>query len=79
MLEPTSDEPYDPDLDTTFGGAAQLIANQPDGPDLLLAEHRRTSTGECAACSVYRPTDWPCVLVTIARLAQRIVLRQVGR
>lgn len=52
--------------------AAWFAAAQPGFADRLLSAHARRKSGDCAGCGVYRPTRWPCALVSIARRAEQI-------
>ena len=53
----------------TVESAARLLAQQPGGPEKVLAAHYRRDSGDCAGCGTYRPTRWPCVLILIGRRA----------
>jgi hypothetical protein len=51
--------------------AIRFIADQFGGPGRVLARHRTTVTGLCAACSSARPVRWPCTIASMAMLAER--------
>jgi hypothetical protein len=53
--------------------AVRFIADQFGGPGRVLARHRTTANGLCAACSSVRPVRWPC---SIAAMALQAELRQ---
>jgi hypothetical protein len=55
--------------------AIRFIADQYGGPGRVLAHHRTTVSGLCAACSSVRPIRWPCSLAVMALQAE---LRQKG-
>jgi hypothetical protein len=61
------------DLPVQAQSAIRFIADQFGGPGRVLARHRTTVTGLCAACSSARPVRWPC---SIAAMALRAELRQ---
>ena len=52
--------------------AAWFVAGQPGSAARLLGAHTRRDSGDCAGCGVYRPTRWPCALVSIARRAEQL-------
>jgi hypothetical protein len=49
--------------------AVQFIAEQFGGPQRVLAHHRKTSSGLCAACSSVHHVLWPCLTATMAQQA----------
>jgi hypothetical protein len=51
--------------------AIRFIAAQFGGPGRVLARHRTTVTGACAACSAARPVHWPCSIAAMAMQAER--------
>jgi hypothetical protein len=50
--------------------AIRFIADQFGGPGRVLARHRTTVTGLCAACSSARPVRWPCSIAAMALRAE---------
>ncbi|MBO0851181.1 MAG: hypothetical protein J2P20_17090 [Pseudonocardia sp.] len=55
-----------------FQEAARSVAALPNVSERLLRQHVADAHGDCAGCGTYTSTRWPCALVHIARLAQRI-------
>jgi hypothetical protein len=51
--------------------AIRFIAEQFGGPGRVLAHHRTTASGLCAACSSVRHVRWPCPLAAMALLAEQ--------
>jgi hypothetical protein len=51
--------------------AIRFIADQFGGPGRVLAHHRTTGSGLCAACSSVRPIRWPCSIAAMALLAEQ--------
>jgi hypothetical protein len=51
--------------------AIRFIAEQFGGPGRVLARHRTTAGGLCSACSSVRPVRWPCVIASMALLAEQ--------
>lgn len=51
--------------------AIRFIADQFGGPGRVLAHHRTTANGLCAACSSARPVRWPCSIAAMALLAEQ--------
>ncbi len=68
MIDSSMPDPLPGPVET----AAWFAAGQPGMPDRLLSGHTRREDGDCAGCGTYRPTEWPCVLVHIGRLAKQI-------
>jgi hypothetical protein len=50
--------------------AVRFIADQFGGPGRVLAVHRTTASGLCAACSSIRPVRWPCSIAAMALQAE---------
>jgi hypothetical protein len=50
--------------------AVRFIADQYGGPGRVLARHRTTASGLCAACSSVRPVQWPCSIAAMALQAE---------
>jgi hypothetical protein len=50
--------------------AIRFIAEQFGGPGRVLAHHRMTASGLCAACSSVRHVRWPCSLAAMAVQAE---------
>jgi hypothetical protein len=48
----------------------RFIADQFGGPGRVLAHHRTTASGLCAACSSIRPVRWPCSIAAMALQAE---------
>jgi hypothetical protein len=57
--------PYGSSLEVRF------IAQQFGGPGRVLARHRTTVTGLCAACSSARPVRRPCSIAAMAQAELR--------
>jgi hypothetical protein len=51
--------------------AIRFIAEQFGGPGRVLAHHRTTGSGLCAACASVRHVRWPCTLAAMALLAEQ--------
>ena len=51
--------------------AIRFIAEQFGGPGRVLAHHRTTGSGLCAACSTVGHVRWPCPLAVMALLAEQ--------
>ena len=56
--------------DDPIEAAARFVLAQPGWVSRVLDLHVRTVGGTCAECSIAQPTDWPCVLMVIARRAE---------
>ena len=59
--------------------AARFAAEQSGWIDRVRGEHTRRPDGSCAGCGSYRLVRWPCVLIDIAGLAERIPNRRAPR
>lgn len=57
-----------------FEAAAVFVAQQADGPERVLTQHRRRPDGCCAGCTG-TPTPWPCTAAAIATAAARLASR----
>lgn len=52
--------------------AAQLVAGQDGAAQRLRSGHRPRHDGTCRGCGDASRTHWPCVLITIADLADTV-------
>lgn len=52
--------------------AARFVAEQPGGAGRIFERHEARGDGTCTGCGVYRPVQWPCLMIFIARRAEEI-------
>ena len=57
-------------VDDPIEAAARFVLAQPGWVNRVLGRHVRTPGGTCAECDIAQPTNWPCVLMVIARQAE---------
>jgi hypothetical protein len=71
MTTPTSPG-HDSDRPSPLAAAAWFVVEQPAGIARIDQRHKARPDGSCAGCGTRQPVLWPCVLVYIGQLANRL-------